>query len=42
MTIPLLATSMLAYGISRLICRRPLYGALAKRFLSAQVRHGDA
>ena len=38
MTIPLLATAMLAFGISRLICRRPLYGALAKRFLSAMRR----
>jgi H+/Cl- antiporter ClcA len=36
MTIPLLATSMLAYAVSRLICRRPLYGALAMRFLAAQ------
>ena len=35
MTIPLLATSMLAFGVSRLVCRRPLYGALARRFLSA-------
>ena len=25
----LMATSLLAYGVSRLICRRPLYGALA-------------
>jgi len=33
MTIPLMATSMLAYGVSRLICRRPLYGALARQFL---------
>ena len=33
MTIPLMATSLLAYGVSRLICRRPLYGALAQRFL---------
>jgi chloride channel protein, CIC family len=40
MTIPLLATAMLAFGISRLICRRPLYGALAKRFLAAMVRRG--
>lgn len=32
LTIPLLATSMLAYGFSRLICRRPLYGMLARRF----------
>jgi H+/Cl- antiporter ClcA len=35
MTIPLMATAMLAFGISRLICRRPLYGALARRFLLA-------
>jgi H+/Cl- antiporter ClcA len=33
LTIALLATSMLAYGTSRLICRRSLYGALAVRFL---------
>ncbi len=32
MTIPLLATAMLAFGSSRLVCRRPLYGALARRF----------
>jgi H+/Cl- antiporter ClcA len=36
MTIPLLATSFLAFGISRLVCRRPLYGALARRFLVVQ------
>lgn len=35
MTIPVMATAMLAFGVSRLICRRPLYGALAKRFLLA-------
>ena len=33
LTIPLLATSMLAYATSRLVCRRALYGALARRFL---------
>jgi H+/Cl- antiporter ClcA len=33
MTIPLLATAMLAYATSRLVCRRPLYGALARHFL---------
>ena len=33
LTIPLMATAMLAFGVSRLICRRPLYGALARRFL---------
>ncbi len=38
MTVPLLATSLLAYGISRLICPRPLYGALAERFLDAALR----
>jgi H+/Cl- antiporter ClcA len=35
MTIPLMATSFLAYGVSRLICRRALYGALATRFIAA-------
>jgi H+/Cl- antiporter ClcA len=33
MTIPIMATSMLAYAVSRLVCRRPLYGTLARRFL---------
>ncbi len=33
MTIPLMTTSMLAFGVSRLICRRALYGALARRYL---------
>ncbi|MBN8890141.1 MAG: chloride channel protein [Rhodospirillales bacterium] len=41
MTIPLLATAMLAFGISRLICRRPLYGALARRFLAAVERRAS-
>ena len=35
MTIPLMATSMLAFGVSRLVCRRALYGALARRYLMA-------
>jgi H+/Cl- antiporter ClcA len=35
MTIPLMATAMLAFGVSRMICHRPLYGALARRFLRA-------
>jgi H+/Cl- antiporter ClcA len=34
--LPLLATSFLAFGISRLVCRRPIYGALARRFLDVQ------
>jgi H+/Cl- antiporter ClcA len=33
MTIPIMATSLLALGFSRLVCRRPLYGTLAVRFL---------
>jgi H+/Cl- antiporter ClcA len=35
MTIPLMATSFLAFGVSRLVCRRALYGALARRFMVA-------
>jgi H+/Cl- antiporter ClcA len=35
MKIPLLAASFLAYGVSRLVCTRPLYGTLAQRFLRA-------
>jgi H+/Cl- antiporter ClcA len=38
MTIPLLATSFLAFGVSRLVCRRPLYSTLARRFLVAVER----
>jgi H+/Cl- antiporter ClcA len=41
MTIPLLATAMLAFGVSRLICRRPLYGALARRFMIAMERKSE-
>jgi chloride channel protein, CIC family len=37
-TIPLLATAFLAFGVSRLVCRRPIYSALARRFLEAQQR----
>ena len=32
-TVPLMATAALAFGVSRLVCRRPLYATLAKRFL---------
>ncbi len=42
MTIPLLATAMLAFGVSRLICRRPLYGALARRFMIAMERKNQS
>jgi H+/Cl- antiporter ClcA len=38
MTIPLLATAMLAFGVSRLVCRRSIYGALARRMLMAMER----
>ena len=36
LTIPLMATAVIAFGASRLVCRRPIYGALARRFLAAQ------
>ncbi|MBV9249510.1 MAG: chloride channel protein, partial [Acetobacteraceae bacterium] len=35
-TIPLLATAFLAFGASRLVCRQPIYSALARRFLEVQ------
>ena len=38
MTIPLLATAMLAFGVSRLVCPRALYGALARQFQAAVER----
>ncbi|MCK8782879.1 chloride channel protein [Roseomonas sp. NAR14] len=38
MTIPLMATSALGFFASRLVCRRALYGALARRFLLAVQR----
>ena len=34
--IPLMATAFLSFAISRLVCRRPLYSALARRFLMVQ------
>jgi H+/Cl- antiporter ClcA len=34
--IPLMATAFLSFALSRLVCRRPLYGALARRFLQVQ------
>ena len=34
--IPLMATAFLSFAVSRLVCRRPLYGALARRFLEVQ------
>lgn len=37
MTIPIMATAWLGYAASRLVCRRPLYGSLARRFLKDTV-----
>jgi H+/Cl- antiporter ClcA len=39
-TIPLMATAFLSFAVSRLVCRRPLYSALARRFLQVQTRGG--
>lgn len=39
MTIPLLATAFLAFGISKLVCGRPFYSGLARNFLAALHRH---
>jgi H+/Cl- antiporter ClcA len=33
MIVPLMAASLLATGCSRIVCRRPLYKALAEQFL---------
>jgi len=33
MALPLMATSFIAYGASRLVCREPIYRALARRFM---------
>ena len=41
MTIPLMAASLLATGVSRVVCRRPLYGTLAERFLATQSSAGS-
>lgn len=35
MTIPLLATAFLAFGVSKLVCGRPFYTGLARNFLAA-------
>ncbi|HYZ21790.1 MAG TPA: chloride channel protein [Rhodopila sp.] len=39
LTIPLMATAFLSFAVSRLICRRPLYSALARRFLLVNEGH---
>ena len=35
MTIPLMATAVIGFAVSRLICARPIYEALSDRFLAA-------
>ena len=35
MALPVMAASLIAYGLSRLVCPRPLYKTLAKSFKSA-------
>lgn len=35
MTIPLLATAFLAFGVSKMVCGRPFYTGLARNFLTA-------
>jgi H+/Cl- antiporter ClcA len=35
MTVPLMATALLAYAVSRAVCPTPLYGTLAARLLAA-------
>ncbi|WP_086644591.1 chloride channel protein [Acetobacter sp. DsW_063] len=39
-TLALLASSFLAFGVSRMICKQPLYGALAERFLRSVAPDG--
>ncbi|MGA9657899.1 MAG: chloride channel protein [Asticcacaulis sp.] len=36
MVIPLMATSLLAYGVSKLVCPRPLYHALSQTFVKQE------
>ena len=38
MLIPLMAASIIAYGLSRLVCSDPLYHALGARYLAPIVR----
>jgi H+/Cl- antiporter ClcA len=33
MALPLMAAAFIAYGASRLVCREPIYRALARRFM---------
>ena len=40
--IPLTATAFLSFAVSRLVCWRALYGALARRFLEVYKSTGHA
>ncbi len=40
MMVPLMATAMVAFGVSRLVCPHPIYGALADIFLRTRERTG--
>jgi H+/Cl- antiporter ClcA len=43
MALPLMAVAILAYGVSRLVCPKPIYHALAEQFIEAQAeRSGRA
>jgi H+/Cl- antiporter ClcA len=35
--LPLMATSFIAFGVSRLVCKKPIYVALARAFLAPPV-----
>ncbi len=37
-TVPLMATALLAYAVSRIVCRKPIYAALAETFQAAAER----
>lgn len=40
MVVPLMASAMIAYGVSRMVCPVPLYHALARRFIAAAHANG--
>ena len=42
MALPIMATAFVAYGASRLVCREPIYRALAQRFVETPVPGGNS
>lgn len=36
LVLPLMATALIAHGVSRIVCHEPLYKALAERFVRRQ------